>query len=210
MSTLCKNELIKELLPEYGANVLDPEDQKLVEQHLSTCADCREELSLLRVMADGPVPDPGEAYWASLPNRVYRAVQEEKASNASSHRHRFWELFAQLRPITLGAAFATILIIAAVAVIMMQQRAPAPVAARIYEIPGTITNDSDDTIKLSEVDRDTLTNMDGWVGKQFAALGREVDRADLSSDDINDELAELDTKEIDRLSQIITRAEEET
>jgi len=213
MSTMCKNELIKELLPEYGANQLGPDKQKLVELHLASCVDCREELSLFRMMAEEPVHDPGEAYWAYLPNRVYRAVQEEKASRASSRLSSLWNLFVRMRPLTLGMATAAILIIATAVVVQTVDKKPAPAVARTFELPGTtISTDSDEPIKLSEVDQNTLVAMDGWVGKQFAALGHEVDRAaDLSPDsDISDELAELDTTEIDRLSQIITRAEEET
>jgi hypothetical protein len=47
-----------------------------VEKHLETCADCRLEIKLLRTLTAEPVPDPGEAFWAAMPERIYRNVQK--------------------------------------------------------------------------------------------------------------------------------------
>ena len=74
---LCKNNTIKEMLPEYVADALEEEDMARVREHLIACSDCAQEAALLRMMADEPVPDPGEAFWAEMPGRVYRAVQQK-------------------------------------------------------------------------------------------------------------------------------------
>ena len=53
----------------------------MIENHLASCEDCRNELSLLRMMTEETVPDPGETFWSAMPGRVYQAVQTRKAGS---------------------------------------------------------------------------------------------------------------------------------
>ena len=73
----CKEQHIREQLPSYLEGKLEHGKTALVELHLARCADCAEELTLLRLLANDPSPDPGEAFWASLPDRVYREVRQQ-------------------------------------------------------------------------------------------------------------------------------------
>ena len=73
---MCNDKKIKELLPAYGAQTLDRTEKLMIESHLKSCDDCRIEVSLLRIMADDAAPDPGEAFWAAMPDHVYQAVQK--------------------------------------------------------------------------------------------------------------------------------------
>src|SRR5512137_855863 len=84
---MCTNNDIQELLPSYREQALGPEDQARIERHLADCADCRSELELLGILAAEPVPDPGEAFWASLPGKLHRQVLKERARSRS-----WWDL----------------------------------------------------------------------------------------------------------------------
>lgn len=62
----------EELLPWYASGRLDPADRFLVEQHLSSCAGCREQLTLERRLIRefrGLAPEV-DAGWARLRSRV--------------------------------------------------------------------------------------------------------------------------------------------
>jgi len=84
---MCDDKTIKESLPAYREQALDRTENLLIESHLASCDECRTELSLLRLMAEETVPDPGEAFWAAMPDRIYQAVQnsqpKEKSFNLS-------------------------------------------------------------------------------------------------------------------------------
>ncbi len=73
---MCKDTTIKELLPAYREQALDRTEMLMIENHLASCEDCRNELSLLRMMAEEAVPDPGEAFWAAMPGRVYQCCSD--------------------------------------------------------------------------------------------------------------------------------------
>ena len=71
--TDCPNAEIRDLLPDLLHGRLDADARALVEAHLRDCADCRQELALLRDLR-GAAPSPRvdiQAITAALP--VYRA-----------------------------------------------------------------------------------------------------------------------------------------
>ena len=74
----CTDKTIKDLLPAYREQGLDPQEIDRVRMHLESCGDCCAELSLLGLLAEESAPDPGEAFWLAMPERVHRAVREEK------------------------------------------------------------------------------------------------------------------------------------
>ena len=108
----CKNKEIQALLPAHLEQSLDQESQAGVERHVAVCEDCRTELALLRMMSEEPVPDPGEAFWAAMPGRIFRAVEAQKQQKASQ-----WLPFGLGRfiiPRWAWAAAAAVFLVAAV------------------------------------------------------------------------------------------------
>src|SRR5208337_1442532 len=88
----CEDKNIKNLLPAYRDEAFERQEKLRIDQHLESCADCRRELSLLRLLSEDNVPDPGEAFWSTMPTRVHRAVQEEQMQKQPSDFARFWGL----------------------------------------------------------------------------------------------------------------------
>ncbi|MBI5409300.1 MAG: zf-HC2 domain-containing protein [Nitrospirae bacterium] len=74
------HDVIRELLPEYLKGALSEEVRKELEFHLNDCSACRDELSLLSELINIEAPDPGELFWNTLPQKVRKAVDEEKAA----------------------------------------------------------------------------------------------------------------------------------
>ncbi len=72
------HEMTRERLPEYLRGALNEDAAAEVEAHLRGCPDCTEELDLLKQLCSLEVPDPGELYWKTLPQRVKGAVREER------------------------------------------------------------------------------------------------------------------------------------
>src|SRR4051794_20300059 len=71
-SELSPHKEAEELLPWYATGQLELEDQRLVEQHLASCAHCRRQLAFDRRMTDefaglSPEMDSG---WARLRRRL--------------------------------------------------------------------------------------------------------------------------------------------
>jgi hypothetical protein len=65
--------------PEKGKKLLElvygslPEaDQDEVKQHIALCRVCQEEYEVLLSLKNTAIPDPGEAFWSSLPSEVVR------------------------------------------------------------------------------------------------------------------------------------------
>ncbi len=71
------HEDIKEKLPEYIRETHMPDE---VEAHLKECCECREEVSLLRELHDMPVPEPGDMFFETLPQRVRVSLKDKKKS----------------------------------------------------------------------------------------------------------------------------------
>lgn len=68
---------IREMIPEYLRGALSADRRVCFENHLSGCKDCRSELSLITELSKEEVPDPGELYFMTLPQKVKIAVKEE-------------------------------------------------------------------------------------------------------------------------------------
>jgi len=84
--TDCSNADIRDLLPDYVHDQLSITDLADVEQHLTSCAECTDELALLRAMFDSRpnlAPVNVAAIVASLPKPGQRPVQ---IGHAERHR----------------------------------------------------------------------------------------------------------------------------
>lgn len=77
------HEEIREIFPEYLRGDLSEGLRKDIESHLKECEDCRGELSFVAGIIKFDVPDPGDLFWKTLPQRVRGAVREERAKRLS-------------------------------------------------------------------------------------------------------------------------------
>ena len=207
----CGNNAIQVMLPAYLEQGLDRTEQLRVEQHLAACEDCRAELSLIRMMAEEPVPDPGEAFWATMPDRVHRAVRERKK------RKNLFDLAGLRDRLTLtrwiaAAATAGILLSVSWFIMRAPQHVPGQALSPGYELADETAADDADAVHMSELDADELKAVEAWAGRQLASLSPEMERALVNSageTDIYEELSELNAKEMDLLSNKIRDWERE-
>lgn len=205
----CKNKDIRELLPAHLEQKLDEAARRDVEQHVASCGDCRTELELLRMLAEEAIPDPGEAFWAAMPGRVYRDVQERQ------QRERSWELpwalDRFLRPRWVVSA-AVVLLVAAMAWFftlsapLHRAEVGSPDSGASYEDmfdPGPI--------ELAELGDPELQSLDAWASGELAAVMGEATDLFTNGQDlsIDDRLAELNTQELEQLSNKLDEYEEE-
>lgn len=207
---ICKNKNIKELLPAYLEQGLDRAEAIRAEAHLKTCEDCRAELVLLRTMVDETVPDPGKAFWAEMPARIYREVQKQK----SPERKRRWPSLSGIvdrmmlpRWAWAAAAIGVILAISWLSFYPAQDREVAKTAVS----SGDETSYEDilpvDPVDVAGLDPSELARLGAWVNSGLAAIGDETQGVALNSaeKDIDEELAELNSKEINKLSTMLEK-----
>lgn len=205
----CADKNIKDLLPAYRDEALVQQERLRIEQHLDSCADCRSELSLLRLMSEGSVPDPGEAFWSTMPARVYRAVQEEQTKKHSSDFARFWELLTRYR-LTAAAATVGIVVILVWFTFRPPGKGQETSLSERYEFSDEIV--FADSAPLSELDPEDLDAVGTWANTQLASLSEELASLPanaITDTDIHDEITELNARQIDRLSNIIEHWEQE-
>ncbi len=207
----CTNKKIKELLPAYLEQCLDRAEAIRTEAHLKTCEDCRTELVLLRAMVDEPVPDPGKAFWAQMPARIYREVQKRK----SLERERRWPGLSGIAERMLlprwAWAVAAVMVLAVTSWFVMQPggrdgggvaRKTVPADEAPYEYAG-----SDDIAALSGLDMNELDNVGTWANREIASLGNEIGYVTLNGGEnyLDEELSELGRREIERLSLMLEK-----
>ncbi len=206
----CTNKEIKELLPAYLEQSLDRAEAIRAEAHLKTCEDCRTELTLLRAMADEPVPDPGKTFWAEMPANIYREFQKRR----SPERERRWPGLAGIRErITMprwawaAAAVAVILAISWLSFYPAQDRDIAKTAVSFGEETSYDDILSVDPVDVAVLDTSELETLATWVNSGLAAIGDETRSVALNSaeKDIDEELAELNSKEIKKLSTMLEK-----
>jgi len=212
----CFDETIKDLLPSYQLQVLDHAEEDRIRRHLEQCEDCRTELSLLRMMSEEPVPDPGEAFWASMPGRVYRQVEESRNEKKGIlDLSWLWGRFILPRWVWAAATVGVVLVISWIA-FRSPQKAPEPSLSQGNEFAdeillATSPDTEPDTIRLSELDRQDLDMVDSWAGNELTSIARDVDLSVVLSPEaeIGEEFADLNAGEMDRLSTMLSQDKEE-
>ena len=208
---LCKNNNIKEMLPAYAADALNEADIARVSEHLMACADCAQEAALLRMMADEPVPDPGEAFWAEMPGRVYRAVQQREKSRP---RLNFHELLQRLLLPRWAWAAAAVGIVFAVSWLIMHQAPQETIVPEEYAAEDVFHYDPalrHTSVAIAELTSPELDAVDAWAATELSSLALEdgANAANIFDTDLNEELAELNAHEVDRLSTMLKEPDEE-
>jgi len=94
----------EELLPWYATGQLDEADRVRVEEHLSSCARCRDELTFeRRIVHDvrGAAPEV-DAGWARLRNRI--EAENGTPRHARPPQSNFWQILRRPAVATLAAA----------------------------------------------------------------------------------------------------------
>ncbi len=210
MAMKCNDKNIKEMLPVYLEEGLDPDGRLRVKGHLKTCEDCRAELVLLRAMADEPVPDPGKAFWSQMPARIYREVQKQK----SSERERRWPGLSRIveRMILPRWAWAAAAVCFLLAIFWFSfQPAQNSGVPKTPVIAEDETSDEDilsvDPVDVAGLDPSELENLTTWVNNGLADIGDETQSVAMNGaeKDIDEELAELNSIEIKKLSTMLEK-----
>ncbi len=208
----CKNTDIKELLPAYAGETLTAEDLTRVKEHLRACADCAQEAAILRLMANEPVADPGEAFWAGMPGRVYRALEQEQAHRR--HAGRPWyDLFrgAFLPRWAWAAAAAGILLALSWFIVnpALHQHVGEDYAYDDAASHDPVLRHTSSTI--ADMTPSELDAVDSWAATELSSLtsGAGPDVESALDTDLSEELAELDAPTADRLSTMLNEMKEE-
>ena len=123
----------EELLPWYASGRLDPADRLLVEEHLSSCAGCREQLTLeRRVIREfrslAPEMDAG---WARLLSRVAPPPAPRKEPRS------MWRMVRHPAVATLAAAQVAFLVFGAATLLWLSR----PTYQALGSAPPTTTAD---------------------------------------------------------------------
>ena len=204
----CDNSDIKLLLPAFLNERLEQGEQVRVQEHLSTCEDCREELSLLRLLVEEIVPDPGETYWTTMPDRVFRTVQAHKEKKW--HVDLSWLADRLILPRwVLGAVTVGIILMVSLIAVRFPRTGAVVSPPQGYEF-------SDEAIVVDGVHIDALDNnqldtVSAWAGSELASIAREAEhaRVNVTDADIYEETNELTTKEAEQLSTMLDQWEQE-
>jgi hypothetical protein len=199
---MCKDTTIKELLPGYREQALDQTEILMIENHLASCEDCRSELSLLRMMTEESVPDPGETFWAAMPGRVYQAVQRRKAETRTFGLAWLVDHMTLPRRAWASAIVGTVLLISWLIIRPVQKEPEMPPlqGSEFAEdiIPSELVN-------VAELDHDELATIDTWAGAELASIVHETEQVLGNGQDseVYEELPELNKPEAEQLIQKI-------
>jgi len=205
---MCNDKTIKELLPAYREQALDQTENLLIENHLASCDECRTELSLLRLMAEETVPDPGEAFWAVMPDRIYQAVQKRQPKKKIFDRSWLLGRMALPRWTLAAATVGTVLIISWLIFTPLQKKSemlPSPGNEYSGE---TVAAGS---VSVADLDQDELSTIDSWAGSELGSIAQEAEPVlGTGRDaDIYEAFEDLNAREVERLSTMLVQLVEE-
>lgn len=207
---MCTDRDIKDLLPAYLEEGLDQEEKLRVEGHLSTCEDCRSELSLLRMMAGEPVPDPGDAFWAGMPARVRRAVQKEQSGKSRFDPARIIEWMVLPRW-AVAAAAVSLVAIASWLLVRQPAREIARTDVPLEQEMLADTGVSSPSINMEELSSTEFAAATQWAQNEYTPIHDAIteDASDNTEQDISDELYNLSPRELDRVFEMLKQKEQD-
>lgn len=205
----CENRHIKEMIPAYLGGELGGEGRLLVEEHLGSCADCREEAGLLKSLIEVEVPDPGEDFWAAMPGRIYREVR--KAEETGIVRGGLRGLLERLSVpgwewAVLGGAAAAALVLVVLLWSGTGQRHGDVVADDLYSFEyqggAYVTAYSLEAEGLGSDEAEALSS---WAsaGLQTAFDGKSEALAEEPGGNVYGELQQMESHELERLSRVL-------
>jgi anti-sigma factor RsiW len=161
----CRRNDIKSLLPAYLTDQLDQSERKTVDAHCAACDDCAGELHLIRILAAEPVPDPGEAFWEALPNRVYRDVQRREADRPTRSSTFFASLFLHRR--AAAAAVAVMVITGSLFLLPLARKGPPADRGGDTLLSEGPAADAD---VLSGLGQEDIAKLESWASEELVAL----------------------------------------
>ena len=199
---MCKDTTIKELLPAYREQTLDQTEILMIENHLASCEDCRNELSLLRLMTEETVPDPGETFWSAMPGRVYQSVQTRKAERRTFGLAWLVDRMTLPRRTWVSAIVGTVLLISWFIIRPVQEEPKMP-PLQGSEFAEEIM--PAEQVNVGELDRDELATIDTWAGTELASIAHETEQVlgNGQDSDVFEEIPELNKREAEQLMQKI-------
>ncbi len=207
---MCEDLSIKELLPFYQKNMLEPLERDQIDRHLVACEDCRTELQVLTLMADEAVPDPGDAFWATMPGRVRRGIQAERNAQPTSILERLRGFAAPGRLAWTSAAIAVL------ALVTWHLYRPAFVGILDPSFSNngvTIVADAPvELLNVAELTQTELTAVSQWAQNAIDPIHEQVGAYVQETDDrsISEDLSSLSARELDRLYELLKKKEQET
>lgn len=145
------HEDYKAMIPAHALSALDAEEARAMNQHLSACAECRDELAdwentaaALALTADRVEPSP------QLRDRVMSAIRDDKQSEKVVHfpeRRNVWSSFGSLGAIAAAVLFVALIVW--VVVLWQQNRALQKEIARSAEFVRLMTTPGTKTTELA-------------------------------------------------------------
>ncbi len=205
---VCDDKTLKELLPAYQEQRLDHADQLRVDRHLMACEDCRAELDLLSLLAEDRVPDPGEAFWAALPQRIARQARtEQDRQKGLGERMRDW----LVPPRWAWAAAASILLAVTTWVIVgpgSRSIGPEEHALSAASLEEDLTSEP---VNMAGLSSQELVQLDSWADQELFAVRQEIDDVavlDLRTT-VEQEVFDLQKDELDRLLMLLEQRSQE-
>ncbi len=202
----CDRTDIRELLPAYLEGRLPEPERERVALHLAACPDCASELTVLRVLADEQVPDPGEAFWAALPERVQREVRlQQVQKQAPGILDRF------LAPRWAWAA-ATAVLLAVVVWQFLLQATPERAGKQLADTGGLYVDVlASDQVRIADLSSPELDSLDVWASTELSSLQEGVVDMFMNAPEgaIDDRLADMNAQELDQLSSMLDADNEE-
>jgi hypothetical protein len=91
------HELINNRIPEYAAESLNESDRSMVEQHLSTCPECQEDLRFWQMVSRTTLEDSGEP--KADPKLLTPIEYQMRASRTSQPLQSMWQILRLQLPI---------------------------------------------------------------------------------------------------------------
>jgi anti-sigma factor RsiW len=130
------HDAAEELLPWYVTGQLDPADRTRVEAHLSSCAECREQLAVERRLVQQfraltPEVEPG---WVRLKARIEQPVRTSVPAQPTVFAE-LWRLIS--RPAVAGLALAQLAFVVVAGSVLMSLSKPAYHALGSAAVPAS-------------------------------------------------------------------------
>ncbi len=203
----CNKKDMQEALPAFLARELNSEDYQTVESHIASCADCSRELLLLRALSEETVPDPGEVFWTAMPDRIYRAVQQEKKSKKIFDFSWFVGRITMPRWVFTSATAGIILIISVLATTSLNTYQHEREISLPHEYLVSESSTGEYFFTSADISSEQADAVNTWATKQLDSISAEVSPVLATSTDaeISDEIAELNINETERFSDDILK-----
>lgn len=164
---------------------------------------------MLSLLAAEPVPDPGEAFWATMPERVYRAVQRQKASAAEKRWTPGSVIGSVLRLPRWAGVAAAVLLLATVtwlAVLPGPRESEVQTASVPYEY---LYHEPEAGAVLHGLSGAELEAVEAWADAGFSAIGREAAEVRVENVTLLEELSQMSAREMDRFSRMLDAVKQE-